>query len=104
VLSDRWQKPGDIASYKGLTDINGITRTDITRATSRFVEKNNNLYCDAISLGYLFPSHLTERWKMSRLQTLLYINSPFVISSIRQEKGLIYPFARSYSFSLQMGF
>lgn len=104
VLSDRWQKPGDIASYKGLTDINGITRTDITRATSRFVEKNNNLYCDAISLGYLFPSHLTERWKMSRLQTLLYINSPFVISSIRQEKGLIYPFARSFSFSLQMGF
>jgi TonB-linked SusC/RagA family outer membrane protein len=104
VLTDRWQKPGDVASYKGLAAVDGTTRTDITKASSRFIQKNNTLYCDAITLGYLFPSRLTNRWKMSRLQCYLYINNPFVVSSIKQERGLDYPFARNYSFSLQLGF
>jgi len=104
VFTDRWQKPGDIALYKGLATLDGETRTDITKASSRFVQKNNTLYCDAITLGYLFPNRVIQRLKMSRLQCYLYINSPFVISSIRQERGLDYPFARNYSFSLQLGF
>ncbi|SFD08911.1 TonB-linked outer membrane protein, SusC/RagA family [Chitinophaga sp. CF118] len=104
VLTDRWQKPGDVVRYKGLTNLNGNTRTDITKATSRFIQDNNTLYCDAITLGYLFPHSLTDKWKMSRLQCYLYINNPFVISSVRQERGLSYPFARNYSFSLQVGF
>ncbi|HWV64994.1 SusC/RagA family TonB-linked outer membrane protein, partial [Chitinophaga sp.] len=104
VLTDRWQKPGDIARFKGLTNLNGNTRTDITKATSRFIQDNNTLYCDAITLGYLFPHRLIDKWKMSRLQCYLYINNPFVVSTIRQERGLIYPFARNYSFSMQLGF
>lgn len=104
VLTDRWQKPGDIARFKGIATLDGQTRTDITRATSRFIQKNNTLYCDAITLGYLLPQQLTNRWKMSRLQCYLYINNPFVVSSIRQERGVTYPFARNYSFSLQLGF
>jgi len=104
VLTDRWQKPGDVARYKGIATLDGQTRTDITRATSRFIQKNNTLYCDAITLGYLFPNRLTSRLKMSRLQCYVYINNPFVVSSIRQERGLDYPFARNYSFSLQLGF
>jgi hypothetical protein len=104
VLTDRWQKPGDVARYKGVATLDGQTRTDITRATSRFIQKNNTLYCDAITLGYLFPNRLTSRLKMSRLQCYVYINNPFVVSSIRQERGLDYPFARNDSFSLQLGF
>ena len=104
VLTDRWQKPGDVAAYKGVATLDGQTRSDITRATSRFIQKNSTLYCDAITLGYLFPQRLTNRWKMSRLQCYLYINNPFVVSSIRQERGLDYPFARNYSFSMQLGF
>jgi len=104
VLTDRWQKPGDVARYKGVATLDGQTRTDITRATSRFIQKNNTLYCDAITLGYLFSNRLTSRLKISRLQCYVYINNPFVVSSIRQERGLDYPFARNYSFSLQLGF
>jgi len=104
VLTDRWQKPGDVALYKGVATIDGLTRTDVTKATSRFIQKNNTLYCDAITLGYLLPQRLTNNWKMSRLQCYFYINNPFVVSSIKQERGLDYPFARNYSFSLQLGF
>lgn len=104
VLTDRWQKPGDQARYKGLAAIDGLTRTDITKASSRFIQDNNTLYCDAITLGYLFPKRLTDRWQMSRFQCYFYINNPFVISSVKQERGLDYPFARNYALSLQLGF
>jgi TonB-linked SusC/RagA family outer membrane protein len=102
VLTDRWKKPGDMALYKGLANIAGETRRDITKASSRFIQKNNNLYCDAITLGYLFPRKLIQNWKLSRLQTYFYINNPFVVSSIRQERGLDYPFARNYALSIQL--
>jgi TonB-linked SusC/RagA family outer membrane protein len=104
VLTDRWQKPGDLARFKGIATIGGTTRTDITKASSRFIQDNNTLYCDAITLGYLFPQRLTSKWRMSRFQCYFYINNPFVISSVRQERGLDYPFARNYAFSLQLGF
>ncbi|WEK37105.1 MAG: SusC/RagA family TonB-linked outer membrane protein [Candidatus Pseudobacter hemicellulosilyticus] len=104
VLTGRWQKPGDQAAYKGLANIGGNTRTDITKASSRFIQDNNSLYCDAITLGYLLPARLIKPWNMSRLQCFLYINNPFVVSSIRQERGLEYPFARNYALSLQLDF
>lgn len=104
VLTDRWQKPGDIARFKGLANLAGNTRTDITKASSRFIQENNTLYCDAITFGYLFPTKLTNQWKMSRLQCYFYLNNPFMISSIKQERGLDFPFARNYAFSLQLGF
>lgn len=104
AMTERWDKPGDVAAFKGLTNINGITRTDVTNATSRFVEKNNTLYCDAISFGYLLPYKYARKIKASKIQAMFYINSPFVISTIKQERGLDYPFARTNSFSLQLGF
>ncbi|WP_127132866.1 SusC/RagA family TonB-linked outer membrane protein [Pseudoflavitalea rhizosphaerae] len=104
VLTDRWQKPGDQARFKGIATIGGTPRTDITKASSRFIQDNNSLYCDAITLGYLFPKNLTSKWRMSRFQCYFYINNPFVVSSVRQERGLDYPFARNYALSLQLGF
>lgn len=104
VLTDRWQKPGDHARFKGLANIGGTTRSDITKASSRFIQDNNTLYCDAITLGYLFPRKLTNKWQMSRFQCYFYINNPFVVSSVRQERGLDYPFARNYALSVQVGF
>ncbi|HEY0271700.1 MAG TPA: SusC/RagA family TonB-linked outer membrane protein, partial [Chitinophaga sp.] len=68
VLNQRWKAPGDITPYKGLVDIYGVTRTDITRASSRFVQRNNTLYCDAVSFGYLVPQVIVSRWGMTRVQ------------------------------------
>jgi len=104
ITLDRWQKPGDAARYKGLATINGTTRTDITRASSRFIQDNNTLYCDAVTLGYLLPGRLTQKWGMSRFQCYVYINNPFVVSSVKQERGIDYPFARNYALSIQLGF
>lgn len=104
VLDQRWKQPGDVKPYKGLVDIYGGTRTDITKASSRFVQRNNTLYCDAINFGYLVPQRMVRQWGMTRVQATFYIISPFVASTIKQERGLEYPFARSYQFNLQLGF
>lgn len=104
VLTDRWFQPGDITSFRSLLNSSGFTRTDVTKATSRFVQVNNTLYCDAITLGYEFPTQLIQQWPLSRLQAFLYINNPFVVSSIKQERGTDYPFARTYSLSIQASF
>jgi hypothetical protein len=90
--------------YKGVVDLKGKTRTDKTKATSRFVQKNNTLYCDAVNVGYQFPSSFLKRYDLQRLQLFFYMNSPFVVSSIKQERGLDYPFAHTYSFSVQLSF
>src|SRR5690606_28818362 len=61
VLTDRWFQPGDITSFRRLLNSSGFTRTDVTKATSRFVQVNNTLYCDAITLGYEFPTQLIQQ-------------------------------------------
>jgi hypothetical protein len=104
VLTDRWFQPGDVTKFRSLLNMDGLTRKDVTKATSRFVQDNNTLYFDAITLGYEFPNTLIKNWRLSRLQTFFYINNPFVVSSIKQERGLDYPFARTYSLTIQASF
>lgn len=104
VLTDRWFQPGDVTKFRSLLNTDGLTRKDVTKATSRFVQDNNTLYFDAITLGYEFPNTLIKNWRLSRLQTFFYINNPFVVSSIKQERGLDYPFARTYSLTIQASF
>jgi TonB-linked SusC/RagA family outer membrane protein len=104
VYDQRWRKPGDVTFYKGLTNIYGDTRTDATRVSSRFVQRNNSLYMDAITLGYEFPRALIQDYRMQQLKVTGYINNPFVVSTVQQERGLDYPFARTYSLTLQATF
>ncbi|HEY8388633.1 MAG TPA: SusC/RagA family TonB-linked outer membrane protein [Parasegetibacter sp.] len=104
VLEERWQKPGDVTLYKGVVDMAGKPRTDVTRATSRFVQKNNTIYCDAITLGYEFNNAFVNKLSMRYLRLNFYMNNLFTISCVKQERGLDYPFARTYSLSLQTSF
>ncbi|MFR5657697.1 MAG: hypothetical protein ACLUDU_06720 [Butyricimonas faecihominis] len=47
VFSDRWIKPGDVSKYKSLKDWQLNTRT-----TSRFLQKNDFVSFNSITLGY----------------------------------------------------
>src|SRR5207302_5311892 len=68
VLTDRWKKPGDHVSFKGLAVDGGSSRLLMTNATSRFVQRNNYIEAASITVGYNFPTNL--KWvKMLRLST-----------------------------------
>lgn len=99
VLTQRWQKPGDITPLKDIKD-----RTQTTRPSSRFIQDNKVLSLSAITLSYEFNHDLIKRWGLSMARFEVSSNDLFYSSTVRQERGTSYPFARSVNFSLRVGF
>ncbi len=99
VFSERWQKPGDISKLKSIKD-----RYQTTRPTSRFVQDNNVITFNSLSLGYNFNSTWMDKVGISMLKLAFNMNDVARISSVKAERGIDYPFARSFSFSLNLGF
>lgn len=98
ALYDRWKKPGDVAKFKA------ISLTEYTPMSSRFVADENTLSCESVSIGYETEARWVKRLGASSLTVRGYMNDIFRISSVKNERGLDYPFARSVSFSLGLRF
>lgn len=99
VYTDRWEKPGDKAAFKGL-DV-----TERTYRSSRFVQDENLLVCQNVYLEYMLVSeYLKRNLKMSYMQFSVGMAEPFRLSSIKQERGTAYPFSKQFSFSISATF
>lgn len=95
-----WSGPGDISQYTRIT-----TSKEATRATSRFVQDDDNLTLTSASLGYNFyRSPFLKKWKVRSLQVRAITNDIARFSSIEMERGTTNPFARTYSLSIRAGF
>lgn len=101
MYTDRWHTAGEPARYKSISD-----RNSFTRPTSRFVQDFNelrmttlNLTYDFRNLGFIKNNNVIERMKLS-----FYCNDLFRLSTVKTERGTEYPFARAYSFKLQITF
>lgn len=99
VNTQRWIKPGDIAPLKNIKD-----RLLITRVTSRFVQKNNYVRFNSLSLGYSFNQSATKKLGLSMLRLQFNMNDIALFSTIRREMGTTYPFARTFTFTLNTAF
>ena len=97
IYSGRWSEPGQNALYR-----NGGSSP--TKATSRFVQRNNVLSISSATVYYEFPYRLIKKAKMSRLRLTMYMNDLAKFSSIDIERGTSYPYARTFSFSLNVTF
>ena len=98
VLSERWQKPGDVTFFKGIG-------TDITKATSRFVMKDNTFDLQNVSLQYTFDGKLLkEKAKIQSIIVGCNMSDVFYVSTIKRERGTDYPFARRTTISLSLTF
>jgi len=99
VFTDRWQKAGDIALYKSIKD------QSTTYATSRFVEDYNTFTLSSLSIYYdFYHCKFMKNSFLERLKISAYTNDLFIISSVKTERGTSYPFARTFSFSVQATF
>lgn len=98
ALYDRWKNPGDKAKFKG------ISLTESTPISSRFVQKNNYLTFESIRVGYEFDQEWMQKIGFSGMTLSAYMNDICRFSTIKDERGIDYPFARSVSFSLQVNF
>ncbi|SKC45649.1 SusC/RagA family TonB-linked outer membrane protein [Ohtaekwangia koreensis] len=98
VLNDRWRQPGDHAMYKDIMD------WEQTRASSRFVQQENTVELRSVNLSYEVPGAITNKWHMRTLRFSLTANDVWRKSSIKMERGIDYPFARTVTFAIQSRF
>ncbi len=94
ALYDRWQKPGDESLFKS------ISLSEISPISSRFMADENTFACESVSLGYESIDPWTKKLGLSSFQARMYMNEIFRISTVRNERGINYPFARTVSFSI----
>ena len=81
-----------------------VRDNSVTKATSRFVQKERYLSMASLRLSYMVPrQRLLNSW-MSMLKFSITANDLFYLSSIRQERGLAYPYTRSVTFSALVNF
>ncbi|OQP51914.1 SusC/RagA family TonB-linked outer membrane protein [Niastella populi] len=109
ALYDRWRKAGDISSFKRIQLNDGWVAlgqgaADPTEPSSRFVQKNNFITGESINVSYQFNNEWVSKLGLSNLSVSGYMNDIFRIASIKDERGIDYPFARSVSFSLRANF
>ena len=99
VFKDRWQNPGDKTFFKGVN----VTRPSYY--SSRFVQDETSFWCQNMNLTYELRD-----WAWMRHLGISVINATvgtgelFYLSTIKQERGLSYPFSRQYIMSLSVMF
>ncbi len=99
IFTDRWVKPGDVSLYKN------IKNEEITRATSRFVEDDDQFIISALNLSYDFGRlAAVKNTGLERVKLSFDMADVARFQSVKVERGTSYPFARTFSFSLQVMF
>ncbi|MDR3062247.1 MAG: SusC/RagA family TonB-linked outer membrane protein [Dysgonamonadaceae bacterium] len=99
VGSQRWKKPGDIAPLKDIAD-----QWLVTRPTSRFVQRDNTLEFNSISLSYDVSSKALNRMGMSMVRLTAGMEKVAFWSTIHRERGLDYPYSKTANFSVNITF
>lgn len=98
VLKDRWQKPGDVTFFKD------VANNEVTQATSRFIEKYNWLKLSTLNVSYDFNTNWLKNIRVESLRLSFNMTDVFRWSSVKEERGLDYPFAHAFRTSLRITF
>ena len=78
--------------------------TQKTDKSSRFVMDENYISGESFSIGYEFTQSFVRKLGLSALSVQANMNDAFRISSVKNERGIDYPFARTISFSVAATF
>lgn len=98
VLESRWKQAGDVTCYRD------IASTESPYQTSRFIQKEYYFTLRSLSLAYETEATWVKKLHMRRARVELLANDLFYLSTVKRERGLDYPFARSVEMSLRLSF
>lgn len=104
VFTERWQNPGDQVMYAKFGNGYGANVGHITKPTSRFIEDYNYLDLATLNIAYEFSRPWMKKVGLKRLKATFYMNDVFHASTVKQERGTTYPYARNFSVGLQARF
>ena len=98
VYEGRWRKPGDHTFFKNILDQRQ------TQMSSRFVQREYTLECQSLMLKYDLPRQWVSYLHAQYVSLSFSTDNLFRLSSIKQERGISYPFSHRYSLSLSVIF
>lgn len=98
ALYDRWSENNREAYFKG------ISLVQRTEKSSRFVMDDNSFVGESFNVGYEFPDRIARRMRVGAMNLQLTMTDVFRATSVRVERGIDYPFARSVTMSLGVTF
>ena len=98
ALYDRWSENNREAYFKG------ISLVQRTEKSSRFVMDDNSLVGESFNIGYEFPDRIVRRMRLGALNVQLTSSDLFRATSVRVERGIDYPFARTVTMSVGITF
>ncbi len=100
ALYDRWTTVGQKAKYRRINDLNSRSYP-----TSRWLQTENVLDGESISVNWQFREEpWVERLGLETVKIGATFNDIFELSTIRLEKGIEYPYARTATLSLSITF
>lgn len=95
VLDQRWKQSGDKALYKNIADLGTSYLSD------RFIQSDNILDLSSFYFSYDVSKKLCKKIAVRSLRLSFTMNDAYRWSSMQIERGIDYPYARSFTFSLQ---
>jgi TonB-linked SusC/RagA family outer membrane protein len=95
---DRWQRPGDIVPFRN------IASALESPISSRFVQRENAIVFESLNVGYEFFGGWIERVGLGNLKFQVSARDLFRTSTVRAERGILYPFARDVEAGLSFNF
>ena len=98
ALYDRWSENNRDAYFKG------ISLVQRTEKSSRFVMDDNSLVGESFNVGYEFPDKVARKMRIGAMNVQLTMSDVFRATSVRVERGIDYPFARTVTMSLGITF
>lgn len=102
AMNSRWEKEGDVTRYKRF--VKGGAQTP---QSSRFIMDDNELRLSSVNVGYRFRDNqyaFLRKMSIDVLSLNFTTNDLFHVSPIRMERGLSYPFARTFTLSASILF
>lgn len=99
AMSERWKKFGDVVMYKDIKD-----NTQTTDPTSRFMQRNNVLSWNSMTIGYELNREMLKRIGIENIRIEVGTNDLWRLSTVKAERGLSYPYANSVNFSVNVRF
>ena len=104
AMTSRWQKPGDVTYFKKFSLDASASQTE---QSTRFIMDDDELKMSTMSVGYRMryeKFNFLRKMNIDVLSLNFTTNDLFRLSRIKMERGMDYPFARSYTLSLSLIF
>lgn len=98
ALYDRWSESNREAYFKG------ISMVQKTEKSSRFVMDDNAVIGESFNIGYEFPDRIVRKMNLGAMNIQLTMTDLFRATSVRVERGIDYPFAKSVTMALGITF